>query len=89
MIQNTHTPVQLIISMSGNLVGSLFLCLKEASGHLGDTIKKNLFGPNNIILTCSKSGKITSSLIEDWRDNVLAPIIKDEDYLLISDSWSA
>ena len=75
--------------MSGNLVGPLFLCLKEASGRLDDTVKKNLFAPSNIVLTCSKSGKLTSSLIEYWRDNVLAPVIKNKDYLLISDSWSA
>ena len=80
---------QPIISMRGNLVGPLFLCLKEASGRLGDTVKKNLFAPSNIVLTCSKSGKLTSSLIEYWRDNVLAPVIKNKDYLLILDSWSA
>ena len=81
--------VQPIISMSGNLVGPLFLCLKEASGRLGDTVKKNLLAPSNIVLTCSKSGKLTSSLIEYWRDNVLAPVIENKDYLLISDLWSA
>ena len=41
--------VQPIISMSGNLVRPLFLCLKEASGRLGDTVKKNLFAPSNIV----------------------------------------
>ena len=81
--------VQPIISISGNLVGPLFLCLKEVSGRLGDTVKKDLFAPSNIVLTCSKSGKLTSSVIEYWRDNVLAPVIKNKDYLLISDSWSA
>ena len=65
--------VQLIISISWNLVGPLFLCLKEASGRLDDTVKKNLFAPSNILLTCSKWAKLTSSLIEYWRDNVLAP----------------
>ena len=78
--------VQPILSMSGNLVGSLFPCFKEASRRLGDTVKKNLFALSNIVLTCSKSGKLTSSLIEYWRDNVLAPVIKNKGYLLISDS---
>ena len=81
--------VQPIISISGNSVGPSFLCLQEASGCLGDTVKKNLFAPSNIVLTCSKSTKLTSSLIEYWTDNVLAPVIKNKDYLLISDPWSA
>ena len=44
---------------------------------------------SNIVLTCRKPGKLTSSLIEYWRDNALAPIIKNKDYLLILDLWGA
>ncbi|CAF3482491.1 unnamed protein product [Rotaria sp. Silwood2] len=75
--------------MNGNLVGPLFLCLKEESGRLSENVKRNLFKPNNIILTCSKSGKLTSSLVEYWRDEVLKPLIDNKKYLLISDCWGA
>ena len=54
---------QPIITMSGRLIGLLFLCLKEESGRLSDTIQQTLFKANNIMLTCSKSGKLTGSLI--------------------------
>jgi Tc5 transposase C-terminal domain/Tc5 transposase DNA-binding domain/DDE superfamily endonuclease len=86
----THSyTVQPTITMSGALVGPLFLCLKEESGRLSERVKLTLFKPSSIVLTCSKSGKLTSSLVEYWRDEVLTHIVGNEKYLLISDCWGA
>ena len=40
-----------------------------------------------MVITCSSSGKLTSSLVTYWKDNVLAPSIGSK-ILLLSDSWS-
>ena len=86
----THSyTAQPIITMSGKLIGPLFLCLKELSGRISDNIKKNLFQTGNVVVTCSKSGKLTSSLLEYWRDNVLIPLICKRKCLLLSDCWGA
>ena len=84
----THSyTIQPVISMSGRQIGPLFLCLKETSGHLSDNIKKNLFHASNVVVTCSKSGKLTSSLVQYWIDNVLKPTIGNQKCLLLSDYW--
>jgi hypothetical protein len=86
----THSyTVQPTITMNGNLLGPLFLCLKEESGRLSENIQRNLFKPSNIVLTCSVSGKLTSSLVKYWRDNVLLPSIGKNKCLLLSDCWGA
>jgi hypothetical protein len=56
---------------------------------MSDNIKVHLFKPDNVVFTCSISGKLTASLVEYWRDRVLAPSLsKNSKYLLLSDSWS-
>ena len=44
--------------------------------------------PSNVVITCSASGKLTSSLVAYWRDNCLLLSIGDK-CLLLSDRWSA
>jgi hypothetical protein len=84
----THSyTVQPLISMAGGLVGPLYLCLKEPKGHMSENIKQGLFKADNIVITCSKSGKLTTSLAQYWSDNILLPLVGDEKYLLLSDYW--
>ena len=84
----THSyTVQPTISLDGKLVGPMFLCLQEPNGRMGDIVKRNLFEPKNVVITCSSSGKLTSSLVKYWRDKVLIPYIEKK-ALLLSDSWS-
>ena len=68
--------VQPIITMSGKLFGSLFLCSKENSERLSENIKKTLFQPRNIVLTCSKSGNSSALLLNTGKivcsDHLLA-----------------
>ena len=86
----THSyTVQQIISLGGHLIGPVFVCLKEVKGRMSDNIKAHLFKADNVVCTCSASGKLTTSLVEYWRDTVLAQcLLKNSKYLLLSDSWS-
>ena len=85
----THSyTLQPIISLAGELVGPMYLCLDEMNGRMGEVVKTPLFKPNNVVVTCLSSGKLTSSLVTYWRDNCLLPSIPSK-CLLLSDSWSA
>ena len=60
----THSyTIQNIITMRRIVFGPLYLCLKEPTGHMSDRIKKNLFHAQHVVVTCSESGKLTSSLV--------------------------
>lgn len=72
--------------LSGNLVGPVLVCLKELGGRMSERIKSNLPVLNNVVVTCSSSGKLTTSLVEYWLSTCLAPSISAET-LLLSDSW--
>ena len=88
--ENTTTQsctVQPTISLDGKPVGPMFLCLEESNGRMGDIVKRNLFEPKNVVITCSSSGKLKSSLVKYWRDKVLVPSIGKK-ALLLSNSWS-
>ena len=86
----THSySVQQTISFGGHLIGLVFVYLKEVKGRMSDNIKAHLFKPDNVVCTRSASGKVTTSLVEYWKDHVLQPLLsKNSKYLLLSDSWS-
>ena len=50
-------------------------------------LKKDLFTASNVVVTCSKSGKLTTSLVQYWTDNILKPTIRNQKCLLLSDYW--
>jgi len=52
-----------------------------------DRIKENLFNASNVVVTCSASGKLTTSLVSYWVDKVLRPSLSGKT-LLISDCWN-
>jgi hypothetical protein len=57
----THSyTVQPTISLDGRLIGPMYLCLQEPGGKMGEIVKKRLFQPSNVVITCSKSRKLTS-----------------------------
>lgn len=83
----THSyTLQPTISLDGKLVGPILLCLQEPTGKMGETVKKHLFEPKNVVITCSKSGKLTSSLVTYWLEKCFLPSI-GKNTLLLSDSW--
>ncbi|CAF5045695.1 unnamed protein product [Rotaria sp. Silwood1] len=84
----THSyTIQPTISLDGRVIGPMFLCLQETNGRMGDIVKRHLFEPKNVVITCSSSGKLTNSLVRYWRDKVLVPSIGKKT-LLLSDSWT-
>ena len=74
--------------MSSKIVGPIYLSLKEVNGRMSQNIKSNLPRVENVVVTCSASGKLTTSLVEYWRDNCLMPSLCSRKMLLLSDSWS-
>lgn len=52
--------VQPIISGDGRLLPRMLLVLKEQSGGFGPVVQRSLFKPDNIYITASTSGKMTS-----------------------------
>ncbi|CAF1380908.1 unnamed protein product [Didymodactylos carnosus] len=55
-------------------------------GKMGEQVKKNLFEPKNVVITCSSSGKVTTSLVDYWRYHCFLPLV-DTKCLLLSDSY--
>ena len=45
-----------------------------------------MFQPRNVVITCSKSGKLTKSVVHYWSNMVLAPNAPRK-CLLLSDAW--
>lgn len=57
----THSyTVQPIISGDGKLLPKMLLVLKEQSGGFGPIVQRSLFKPDNVYITASTSGKMTS-----------------------------
>ena len=87
--ETTHSyTIQPTISMSGKIVGPVYLCLKEPGGRMSDNVKANLPKMKNVVVTCSASGKLIFSLVEYWRDTCLVPFLPSHKTLFLSDSWS-
>ena len=69
----------------------MFLCLQETGDKFGPIIQKQVdalvaeFG--NVIVKCSRSGKLTTNIYRDYLKEVLQPYVKKEKFLLIIDSW--
>ncbi len=85
----THSyTVQSTITLDGHILSPLYLCLKEPKGHMSENIRSHLFKASNVAITCSSSGKLTTSLVEYWHDRVLLPPLGErKKFLLISDCW--
>ena len=50
----THSyTVEPMISLSGKIVGPIYLCLKEPIGWMSDNIKAHLYKAENVVVTCS------------------------------------
>jgi hypothetical protein len=62
---STHSyTVQPTITLDGNLLSPIYLCLKEPKGRISENIRSHLFKTSNVIVMCSSSGKLTTSLVE-------------------------
>lgn len=61
----THSyTIQPTISLGGQIVGPIYVCLKEVNGRMSENIKEKLTKYENVVIICSKSGKLSTSLGE-------------------------
>lgn len=87
---STHSyTVQYIISMSGEILGNVFVCLQEPCGKLGPRVKLDVesYLPSNVTLTCSSSGKLSTSLNEYFLVKQVVPKVS-QPFVWIVDSWA-
>lgn len=89
-ITHSHT-AQYAVTMSGKLLPSVFICLQKATGVFGpkiqESIKKFKVIYTNVVVTCSKSGKLTTQLYNNFLKESLASYVGTEKFLLLIDSW--
>ncbi|XP_046753391.1 uncharacterized protein LOC124416409 [Diprion similis] len=88
----THSyTAQYSITMSGRVLPPVFVCLQETTGTFGPRVQKtvNEYAKkySNVVITSSKSGKLTTGLYKDFLRNALKPYVQNEKFLLLIDSW--
>lgn len=86
-ISHSYT-VQPAITMSGTLLPKFLLILQEPTGEFGSRVRINLLTPQNAIMTCTKSGKSSTSLHNLFLDEIIKPTLRNENAILLLDSWS-
>lgn len=81
--RNTHSfTAQPILTRDGRLIGNLTLCMQERTPDFGPMVERRVrelesrFG--NVRILSSTSGKMSSQLVGNWVENVLAPTIDRE-----------
>ncbi|KAL1514382.1 hypothetical protein ABEB36_003649 [Hypothenemus hampei] len=88
----THSyTAQYSLSASGKLLPKVFLCMAEVANKFGpkvlERVNKLVKEYKNIQVTCSKSGKLTKILYKEFLDTVIKPYVKNDNFLLLIDSW--
>jgi hypothetical protein len=73
------------------LLDKVFICLQESGDTFGVRIKKEIDELlkicKNVVVVCSKSGKLTSNLYEQYLQTILKSYVANNQFLLIVDSW--
>lgn len=83
----THSyTIMPILDYNGKLRGKLYICLQEPKGRMGPQVEPTYFRAQNVEVTCSTSGNLTTSLFTRWVERVLYPEVWD-DCLVLLDSW--
>lgn len=89
----THSyTAQYTITLEPKLLKKVFLCMQEPTGKFGPIVKKQVedleIFYKNVVVTCSKSGKLSTELYKEYLRNILQPYAEDNEILLAIDSWS-
>jgi len=88
----THSyTAQYGLTLSGKVLPHVFVCLQEPTGNFGPRVKKSVDDYaqkyKNVIITSSKSGKLTTELYIQFLNGCLKPYVGEQPFLLIIDSW--
>ncbi|CAK9799263.1 hypothetical protein ANTPLA_LOCUS1961 [Anthophora plagiata] len=74
------------------LIPKVFICLQELKGSFGlqvQNIVESLMNQyENVFITCTKSGKLTTPRYKEFLENVLKPYVEKNEFCLMIDSWS-
>jgi len=90
--RTTHSyTAQYAITLSGELIPQVFVCLQESTGNFGPRVQKSVdelvTKYKNTVVTSSKSGKLTTQLYKTFLTNIMLPYVKENKFLLLIDSW--
>jgi hypothetical protein len=85
-ISHSYT-IQPLISFEGKLIGKLYICLQASKDMFGPNVLKNLQILNNVVVTYSKSGKLTKPLLKKYVNDTLKSVVS-KDFILMVDSWT-
>jgi len=90
--KTTHSyTAQYALTQSGILLNKVFVCLQEPGDKFGERVQievdKLLQLCKNVVVVCSKSGKLTSYLYDQFLKTILKPYVGNNPFLLIVDSW--
>lgn len=78
----THSyTVRPTITINGELCDKFLLCLYEPTGKIGPRV--NYFNAPNVVVTFSKSGKLSKGHVKYWIEKCLKPFVKNEEFLLL------
>ncbi|XP_076545771.1 LOW QUALITY PROTEIN: uncharacterized protein LOC117611086 [Osmia lignaria lignaria] len=88
----THSyTAQYSLTKSGKLLPKVFVCLQESGDAFGVRVKAEvneiLKLCKNVIVVCSKSGKLSSDLYKKYLEKVIKPYVGNNPFLMIVDSW--
>lgn len=79
------------MSLSGKLLPHVYICLQESTGCFGPRVQKSVdeyaAKYTNVIITSSKSGKLTTDLYKKYLTDVMKPYVQENKCLLLIDSW--
>lgn len=74
----THSyTVQPLLNMNGNLVGKLYINLKETKNQFGPIVAQNMPNYENLYVTCTTSGKLDKGLIVKWKNEVFKDVVNN------------
>lgn len=88
----THSyTAQYSLTASGKIIPFVFLCMQEPLGKFGPIVQKQIDNMidecKNVVVTCSKSGKLTTNLYKKFLTSIILPYVKNNKFLFIIDSW--
>lgn len=86
----THSyTIDIALSMSGHLAKKMYICFQEKDGKFGSRVIKKIETncPPNVVVECSKSGKMTKVHLKSFFEKVIEPELENKS-LLLCDSWT-
>ena len=85
-ISHSYT-IQPVITMEGKLLPKFLICLQEIGGNFGPKVLENFPNFTNVIIKCTKSGKMTKDLVIEFNIEIIKTNYTGN-FVYIADSWN-